>query len=69
MSLLEQVVMIQEQTLAEDHPYRLASQQMLAIVYWDVGRRHAALQMTKHIVEIRQQVLEEHHPVQLTHPA
>jgi hypothetical protein len=35
-SLLEQVVKMREQTLAEDHPDRLASQQVLATVYWDV---------------------------------
>jgi hypothetical protein len=56
--------MIREQTLAEDHPDRQASQYVLATMYWDVGRHNTALQMTKHIVEIRQQVLDERHPAQ-----
>jgi hypothetical protein len=62
VSLLEQVVKISEQTLAEDHPSRLTSQQVLATMYWDLGRRNTAIQMTKHVVEIRRQVLDEHHP-------
>ena len=62
VSLLEQVVKIREQTLAEDHPSRLASQQVLATVYWDYDRRNAALSITKRIVKIRRRVLDEHHP-------
>ena len=62
VSLLEQVVQIREQTLAEDHPDRLASKNNLATMYWDLGRRSAGLQMMKHVVEIRRQVLDEHHP-------
>ena len=62
MSLLEQVVKIQEHTLAEDHSSRLTSQQLLAIIYWDLGRHDASLRMTKHVVEIQRQALDEHHP-------
>ena len=62
MSLLEQVVKIREQTLAEDHPSRLASQQALATMFWDLGRRNASLQIMKHVVEIQRQVLDKHHP-------
>jgi hypothetical protein len=61
VSLLAQVVKIQEQTLAEDHPSRLASQQVLATMYWDLGRRNAALQITKQVIEIRRQVLNRYH--------
>jgi hypothetical protein len=56
------VVKIEEQTLAEDHPARLASQHALAITYWDISRRNTALQMMKHVIKIRRQVLEKHHP-------
>jgi hypothetical protein len=56
------VVKIKEQTLDEDHPDRLASQHNLAIMYWDLGYRNAALQLMKHVVEIHRQVLDEHHP-------
>jgi hypothetical protein len=62
VSLLEQVVKIKEQTLAEDYPSRLASQQVLATMYGNLNRRNAALQMMKHIVEIQGQVLDEIHP-------
>ena len=62
VSLLELVVKMREQTRAQDHPDRLASQQVLATMYWDLGRRNTALQMTNHVVEIRRQVLDEHHP-------
>jgi hypothetical protein len=57
-----QVREIQEQTLAEDHPDRLASQHELATIYWEIDRQIAALQMMEHVVEIQQQVLDEHHP-------
>jgi hypothetical protein len=62
VSLLEQVVKISEQTLAEDHPDQLASQQVLTTFYWDFNRRNTALDITKRIVKIRRQVLDEHHP-------
>lgn len=61
MLLLDLVVKIYKQTLAEDHPVRLASQQVLATMYWDLGRRNAALQMMRLVVEICRQVLDERH--------
>ena len=62
VSLLEQVVKIEEQTLAEDHPSRLASQHNLATIFWSLDRRITSLQMMKHVVEIQGQLLDEHHP-------
>ena len=59
VSLLEQVVKIHKQTLAEDHPSRLASQHVLATIYWDLDRYSDAVQMMKHVVGIRSQVLDE----------
>ncbi|KAL8724130.1 MAG: hypothetical protein Q9166_008117 [cf. Caloplaca sp. 2 TL-2023] len=60
--LLEEVVKIREQTLAEDHPSRLASQHELATIYWDLNRHNNAVHMMKHVVGIRSQVLDEQHP-------
>ncbi|KAF7505308.1 hypothetical protein GJ744_001011 [Endocarpon pusillum] len=62
LSLLEQVVKIEEQILAEDHPSRLASQHELATIYWDLGHHSNAVQMMKHVVGIRSQVLDEQQP-------
>jgi hypothetical protein len=57
------VVKIKEQTLAE-HPSRLALQQALATIYWDLGHHSDTVQMMKHIVGIRSQVLDKQHPDQ-----
>jgi hypothetical protein len=51
-----------QQTLAEDHLSRLAAQQVLATMYWDLGRRNTPLQVMKDVVEICQQNLDERHP-------
>lgn len=56
------MVKIQEQTLAEDHPSRLPSQEVMATLYRDIGRGSAALQLAKRVVEIGRQVPDEHHP-------
>lgn len=56
---------LEEQTLVEDHTSRLASQNNLATMYRDLGRYNAALQMMKHIVEIRRQVLGGTHPARI----
>jgi len=56
------VVKIEELTVVEGHPDRLMSQQVLATIYWDFGRQNATLDMTKHVVEIRRQVPDRHHP-------
>jgi Tetratricopeptide repeat len=61
VSLLEQVVKIKKQILAEDHPDRLSSQYVLATIYWDLDRYSDAVQMMKHVVRIRRQALDEQH--------
>ncbi|KAL8847183.1 MAG: hypothetical protein Q9221_007768 [Calogaya cf. arnoldii] len=62
VSLLEEVVKIREQILAQDHPSRLASQHELATIYWDLNRHNNAVHMMKHVVGIRSKVLDEQHP-------
>ncbi len=54
MSLLEQVVKIEEQTLAEDHPSRLASQQVLAGVYRANGQVKEAVSLLEQVVKIQE---------------
>jgi tetratricopeptide (TPR) repeat protein len=65
VSLLEQVVKIQEQTLAEDHPSRLASQHGLAIAYRANGQVKEAVSLLEQVVKIREQTLAEDHPSRL----
>ena len=62
VALLEQVVKIREQALAEDHPSRLASQHSLATYLWELGRYQPALDMMERVVNIRRHVLGENHP-------
>jgi thioredoxin-like negative regulator of GroEL len=50
--LLEAVVEAQE-TLAADHPSRLASQHVLALAYHDDGRTQEAVDLLKHVVAIK----------------
>ena len=61
VSLLEEVVKIREQTLAEDHLSRLASQHELATIYWNLNRHNKAVHMMKHVVGIKSQALDEEH--------
>jgi hypothetical protein len=65
VSLLEQVVKIQEQTLAEDHPSRPASQHELAIAYRANGQVKEAVSLLEQVVKIREQTLTEDHPSRL----
>ena len=62
MTLLKQVVMIQEQTLPEDHPNRLVSQQVLATLFWDLDQSSVAIQIMQKVVRIEERVLSEQHP-------
>lgn len=65
VSLLEQVVEMEEQTLSEDHPDRLASQHALAGAYQANGQIKEAVSLLKQVVEIREQTLSEDHPSRL----
>jgi Tetratricopeptide repeat len=59
------VVEIEEQTLSEDHPDRLASQHALAGAYQANGQIKEAVSLLKQVVEIREQTLSEDHPSRL----
>ena len=62
VSLLEQVVKIGEQTLAEDHPDRLASQHALARAYRANRQVREAVSLLEQVVKIQEQTLAEGHP-------
>jgi hypothetical protein len=64
-ALLEYVVAIEEDTLREDHPDRLASQHMLATMCQAGGQTHRALELLEHIVARRERALSEEHPDRL----
>ena len=66
VSLLEQVVKIREQTVAEDHPSRLNSQRELAGAYRENGKPRQAVSVLEQVVKIREQTLAEDHPDLLT---
>jgi tetratricopeptide (TPR) repeat protein len=63
--MLEQVVKIQEQTLAKDHPDRLASQHELARTYHANGQVKEAVSLLEQVVKIQEQALANDHPFRL----
>ncbi|KAF7505264.1 hypothetical protein GJ744_001127 [Endocarpon pusillum] len=65
LSLLEQIIKIRKQTLAEDHPDRLASQHELAGAYQANGQVPKAVSLLEQVVKIREQTLAEDHPDRL----
>ena len=65
MALLKQVVKIREQTLAEDHSDRLASQHELASAYEANGQVKEAVLLLEQVVKIQEQTLTEDHPDRL----
>jgi tetratricopeptide (TPR) repeat protein len=65
VSLLEQVVKIQEQTLREDHPDRLVSQHVLADAYEENGQFKEAVSLLEQVVKIKEQTPAEDHPSRL----
>jgi hypothetical protein len=58
-------VAIQEKTLAEDHPSRLASQHELACAYKANGQTKEAISLLEHVVAIWEKTLAEDHPSRL----
>ncbi|EXJ80944.1 hypothetical protein A1O3_07232 [Capronia epimyces CBS 606.96] len=66
VQLLEEVIKIQKQTLAEDHPDRLASQHNLAMAYKENGQIKEAVPLLEQVVEIQKQTLAEDHPDRLS---
>jgi tetratricopeptide (TPR) repeat protein len=65
VQLLEQMVKIQEQSLAEDHPDRLTSQHVLAVAYQGNGQVREAVWLLEQVVKIREQSLAGDHPDRL----
>jgi tetratricopeptide (TPR) repeat protein len=65
VKLLERVVAIQAEVLAEDHPSRLASQHALARAYQANGQVKEAVKLLERVVAIKAEVLAEDHPSRL----
>jgi hypothetical protein len=59
------VVTIQENTLAEEHPDRLASQHALASAYEANRERKRAIKLLEYVVTIQEKTLAEEHPDRL----
>jgi hypothetical protein len=65
VALLEHVVEVQETTLAETHPDRLASQHALALAYDASSQSEEALVLLDHVVAVESRVLGDNHPSRL----
>ena len=65
ISLLEQVVQIRKQSLAKDHPDRLASQHALAGAYKANGQVQEAVSLLEQVVQIKDQSLAKDNPSRL----
>ncbi|PQE34078.1 Tetratricopeptide-like helical domain protein [Rutstroemia sp. NJR-2017a WRK4] len=65
VALLQKIVKIQEITLAEDHPDRLASQHALARACQANGQVKEAVVLLQQVVKIRETTLAEDHPDRL----
>ncbi|KAK2666255.1 Tetratricopeptide repeat [Fusarium oxysporum f. sp. vasinfectum] len=66
VKLLEHVVAVQETTLAESHPDRLASQHALARAYRANGQIKEAVKLLEHVVAVKETTLAESHPSRLS---
>ncbi|KAH7304605.1 P-loop containing nucleoside triphosphate hydrolase protein [Stachybotrys elegans] len=65
VELLQHVVKVQETTLAENHPSRLASQHELARAYQANGQVKEAVELLQHVVKVQETILAENHPDRL----
>jgi tetratricopeptide (TPR) repeat protein len=65
VALLEHVVKLEETTLAETHPDRLASQHALAGAYDANGQTKEAVALLEHVVKLEETTLAETHPSRL----
>ncbi|GMG17376.1 unnamed protein product [Aspergillus oryzae] len=65
LKLLEYIIAIRTEVLAEDHPDRLASQYVLAIAYQANGQIKKAVKLLEYVVAIESEVLVEDHPDRL----
>ncbi|KAF9771509.1 hypothetical protein IL306_010850 [Fusarium sp. DS 682] len=66
VAILNSVVAIQETTLPENHPNRLASQHELARAYQANGQIQEAVKLIKHVVTVEAEILSESHPSRLS---
>jgi tetratricopeptide (TPR) repeat protein len=66
VQIFEHIVKIQAQTLAENHPDRLASQHELARAYLVNGQVREAVRLLEYVVKTRAQTLAENHSIRLT---
>lgn len=64
--LLEYVVEVQERTLNEEYPDRLASQHALAVAYQSNGQVKEVVELLEHVVAVQERTLDEEHPSRLT---
>lgn len=62
VELLEHVVAVQKEALAEDHPSQLASQHELARIYWANGQFETAVQLLEHDVLVKRIKIHEGQP-------
>ena|SRR5687768_9997257 len=62
VELLEHVVKVQETTLAENHPSRLASQHALAGAHQANGQVKEAVKLLEYVVYIKSQIMAPAHP-------
>ncbi|KAH7303377.1 P-loop containing nucleoside triphosphate hydrolase protein [Stachybotrys elegans] len=62
VELLQYVVKVQETTLAENHPDRLASQHALAGAYEANGQVKEAVELLQHVVYIKSKIMAPAHP-------
>ena len=60
ISIYNDILEYQSQTLAEDHPDRLTSQHGLANAYQANGQVEEAIQLIKHVVKIQEKLAEDH---------
>ncbi|KAM5528212.1 phosphorylase superfamily protein [Fusarium oxysporum f. sp. phaseoli] len=65
VGILGHVVAVEETTLAEDHPDRLASQHVLAMAYQANGQIKEAVKLLEHVVAVEETTLAEDHPSRL----
>jgi tetratricopeptide (TPR) repeat protein len=63
--LLEHVVKVRDDTLAETHPRRLQSQHQLSVSYWANGQIEDAVRLLEHVVKVQDTTLAETHPDRL----
>ena len=64
IEMLDQILSLQE-TLAEDHPDRLASQHALAGAYRANGQVKQAVALLEHVVKVKESFMAEGHPSRL----